>query len=124
MPSRRPPGHAHPGGDHHPGPRAAARPEVEVLLLRRQRRASFMANTFVFPGGRIDAADGGAEVAAIRELFEEAGVLLATRRRRPRRRGELDAWRRRLLTGETSFAAVLEAAGLQPDVARLRPWAR
>lgn len=60
--------------------------EVEVLLVRRSHRASFMANAYVFPGGRIDAADaaepdGGtapplvaARRAAARELSEEVGL--------------------------------------------------
>ena len=33
--------------------------DIEVLLVRRSHRASFMANAFVFPGGRVDAADEG-----------------------------------------------------------------
>ncbi|MBI5477314.1 MAG: NUDIX domain-containing protein, partial [Deltaproteobacteria bacterium] len=87
-------------------------------------------NAFVFPGGRLDAADGSAEVAAIRELFEEAGVLLA---RPPVPAAPapgavppavIDAWRRRLLAGETTFAGLLQEAGLEPDVGRLHPWAR
>jgi len=88
-------------------------PGVEVFMLRRTARASFGAGMYVFPGGRVDAADGGAEVtahcrglddrdasrqlgielgglaywvAAVRECFEEAGVLLAE----PRSGGSLD----------------------------------
>jgi 8-oxo-dGTP pyrophosphatase MutT (NUDIX family) len=75
----------------------------EVFLVRRHQGTAFMGGAHVFPGGRVDAADhdGGAEwcdgipqaesqlrdmpqaeaiayhVAAARELFEEAGVLLA-----------------------------------------------
>ena len=73
-------------------------------MLRRALGASFAGGVYVFPGGRVDAADHAAEleaicddlddgeasarlgldrgglaywVAAIRECFEEAGVLLA-----------------------------------------------
>ena len=80
---------------------------VEVFMLRRTASASFGAGMYVFPGGRVDDADGAAEiepfcrglddadasrqlgidagglaywVAAVRECFEEAGILLATRR--------------------------------------------
>lgn len=78
---------------------------VEVLLLRRHARSGFAADAWVFPGGAVDPADAalprqrwsGIEpaalagrfdadpvlvlalhVAAVRETFEEAGVLFAT----------------------------------------------
>jgi 8-oxo-dGTP pyrophosphatase MutT (NUDIX family) len=64
---------------------------IEVLLLRRSLRASFLPGAYVFPGGAVDpsdlafvgvraevadVADRVARVAAIRECLEEAGVLL------------------------------------------------
>jgi 8-oxo-dGTP pyrophosphatase MutT (NUDIX family) len=56
-----------------------ARPsgEVEVFLLRRHRKASFMSSSYVFPGGIADPGEDDPRVTAARELFEEAGVLLA-----------------------------------------------
>ncbi len=66
----------------------------EVFLQRRGAGAAFMAGAYVFPGGVVDDTDRGMppelvddpdadllplRVAAVRELFEEAGVLLATR---------------------------------------------
>lgn len=81
--------------------------EFDVLLLRRHEKSSFMGGNFVYPGGRVDRNDGSIEpgslsrgmtleearkilggmlspeesfaywIAALRELFEEAGVLLA-----------------------------------------------
>jgi len=67
---------------------------VEVLMTRRATTASFAPGAYVFPGGGIDAADAAAHaqstrragqpdlhltqaIAAIRESFEELGVLLA-----------------------------------------------
>ena len=67
---------------------------IEVLMTRRSSTASFAPGAYVFPGGGIDAADaqchahstrraGQSElrltqaIAAIRESFEELGVLLA-----------------------------------------------
>jgi recombination protein RecT len=67
---------------------------IEVLMTRRSPTASFAPNAYVFPGGRIDEADTAAHriatrrrtqsraqltqaIAAIRESFEELGVLLA-----------------------------------------------
>jgi recombination protein RecT len=69
---------------------------VEVLMTRRSMTASFAPGAYVFPGGGIDAADAQAfdtsarrptqtdlrltqAIAAIRESFEELGVLLARR---------------------------------------------
>ncbi len=69
---------------------------VEVLMTRRSMTASFAPGAYVFPGGGIDAADAQAHgqstrrptqsdlhltqaIAAIRESFEELGVLLARR---------------------------------------------
>jgi glyoxylase-like metal-dependent hydrolase (beta-lactamase superfamily II)/8-oxo-dGTP pyrophosphatase MutT (NUDIX family) len=66
----------------------------EVLMTRRSPSASFAPGAYVFPGGGIDEADAAAHaiaarrpaqsdlqltqaVAAIRESFEELGVLLA-----------------------------------------------
>jgi len=76
----------------------------EVFMVRRHDRSAFMGGAHVFPGGAVDAADRDAadsqwcdgiehaaaqiptlepaaalalHVAAARELFEEAGVLLA-----------------------------------------------
>lgn len=77
---------------------------IEVFMLRRTFSAAFASGMFVFPGGKVDDLDGVAEiseicdglsdaeassllqipsgglaywVAAVRECFEEAGVLLA-----------------------------------------------
>jgi 8-oxo-dGTP pyrophosphatase MutT (NUDIX family) len=53
---------------------------LEVLLVRRTSRARFMGGVWVFPGGAVDAAegdgDGAHRAAAIRELREEAGIVL------------------------------------------------
>ena len=44
----------------------------EVLMVRRHRGSSFMADAYVFPGGRVETSDGEGEaafaVAAAREL--------------------------------------------------------
>jgi recombination protein RecT len=69
---------------------------LEVLMTRRSMHASFAPGAYVFPGGGIDAADAQCHtqstrratqsdlhltqaIAAIRESFEELGVLLARR---------------------------------------------
>ena len=70
---------------------------LEVLMTRRSATASFAPGAYVFPGGGIDAADAQAHelaarrpgqhdlpltqaIAAIRESFEELGILLARHR--------------------------------------------
>jgi 8-oxo-dGTP pyrophosphatase MutT (NUDIX family) len=71
---------------------------IEVLMVRRHDASSFAAGAVVFPGGVVNEEDGDARlcarwhgldrlpptlapacVAAIRETFEECGVLLARR---------------------------------------------
>jgi 8-oxo-dGTP pyrophosphatase MutT (NUDIX family) len=121
---------------------------LEVLMLRRHPASVFAADAWVFPGGRVDAGDaatpigagpsdaeasaalslpsGGLAywVAAARECFEEAGVLLA---RHAGTRAWLDtasAWsaarlarlRREVHAGVRAFGAVLEAEGLMLDL--------
>jgi 8-oxo-dGTP pyrophosphatase MutT (NUDIX family) len=50
---------------------------LEVLMIRRSESSSFVPNTWVFPGGMMDAADGGDfRVTAARELFEETGIVV------------------------------------------------
>ena len=79
---------------------------LEVLMVRRNLNSDFVGGAYVFPGGSVDLADGGTEaeaacegrsdaeasallgvasgglaywVAALRETFEESGLLLARR---------------------------------------------
>jgi 8-oxo-dGTP pyrophosphatase MutT (NUDIX family) len=121
---------------------------VEAYLQRRPRTMGFAGGLWVFPGGRIDAADAdpavdaiwdgpppaawaermgvtaeqarGFVVAACRETFEEAGVLLVDRPPDPLR---LQAGRGGLLAGERGLAAMLAHMGVRLDTARLRYWA-
>jgi 8-oxo-dGTP pyrophosphatase MutT (NUDIX family) len=55
---------------------------IEVFMLRRTLNAVFGSGMYVFPGGKVETHDGddvdrAHRLAAIRECFEEAGVLLA-----------------------------------------------
>jgi 8-oxo-dGTP pyrophosphatase MutT (NUDIX family) len=54
---------------------------LEVLLVRRTPHARFMGGVWVFPGGAVDAGEGEGDaahrVAAVRELQEEAGIVVA-----------------------------------------------
>ncbi|MEX2009272.1 MAG: hypothetical protein WEC41_03680 [Dongiaceae bacterium] len=112
----------------------AGRPGPEVLLGRRHRRLAFLPNVFVSPGGRVDRRDsrpsgfpeaisprladqlrrGGRRDpaaflrAALRETFEESGLLLvqeAAAAAPPP--GESDVWRAyRRMGARPAFAAI------------------
>jgi 8-oxo-dGTP pyrophosphatase MutT (NUDIX family) len=119
----------------------------EMFLVRRHAGTAFMAGAHVFPGGRVDAADlkaadagwcdgvehahqqleemttreaAGYHVAAARELFEEAGVLLA-RDRRGRfvslagadHHARFKVYRGEVHAGTRPLRAIVEAEGLR-----------
>jgi 8-oxo-dGTP pyrophosphatase MutT (NUDIX family) len=54
---------------------------LEILLVKRTPHARFMGGVWVFPGGAVDAHEGEGDaahrIAAVRELQEEAGIVLA-----------------------------------------------
>ena len=96
----------------------------ELLLVRRPGGADFAPGAYVFPGGTLHADDRGApdeiKAAALRELFEEAGVLLAERAT-ARECVEI----RELVAGGMTFSAALRERGLDPaydDLVLLARW--
>jgi 8-oxo-dGTP pyrophosphatase MutT (NUDIX family) len=121
---------------------------LEAYLQRRPRTMGFAGGLWVFPGGRVEESDRdpaidarwagpppsawarrldvavaearGLVVAACREAFEEAGLLLSDGTAEP---GEVAVARDRLLAGERSFAAVLAGLGVRLDTTGLRYWA-
>ena len=107
--------------------------EIEVFMMQRTQAAQFAGGAFVFPGGALDAIDHSADlarycegvddssaskalgidcgglaywIAAIRECFEESGLLLGHRARGMREMDQpaLDELRRALAAGETSWS--------------------
>lgn len=103
---------------------------TEVLLLKRHRSSGFVPGAYVFPGGRVDRGDLGLHwavqeppaeywTAALREIFEETGVLLA---RAPDGTwppsaaldSAMEAWREKLMSEEVTLAQLLEAEQLRP----------
>lgn len=102
----------------------------EVFWVRRGRDVSLGGGYYAFPGGRVDAEDTalaeqlGSEaerVAALRELFEETGVLVGAS---DMTTAALDEERRALLASERSFAQVLGRLNVRPAPERLVPAGR
>ena len=95
---------------------------LEVLMLQRVATASFVPNAWVFPGGVVDQLDGeiASEIgdgsplttmkyAAVRELFEEAGLWLGAPLQ------EAQTKRRRLLAGSLSLRHLLAESTVDLD---------
>jgi 8-oxo-dGTP pyrophosphatase MutT (NUDIX family) len=129
------------------------RPDLHVLMLERTRRAVFGPGATVFPGGAVDPDDdaellaariiglddraasveqgiphGGLafRVAALRECFEEAGILLARHAatgRPAEHDDDLAAARAELNAGSLEFGDVLLASDLVFDASELRVFA-
>ena len=116
---------------------------LEVLALRRAQTAAFLGGAYVFPGGAVDDGDGTDRVlarirglsdsqcsahlgvpegalrfwaTAVRECFEESGVLIARDASdallTPDRMATLTEARHALHTGSLTFAQVLDRESL------------
>lgn len=120
----------------------------EILMLRRNIKSDFVGGAHVFPGGAVDDTDADNErlvfglsdesasrrlelksdglsfyVACLRELFEEAGLLIAcdqngvavnfTSRDDVKR---MAAHRRRVNAGELGFLSMMKQEGLLMDL--------
>jgi 8-oxo-dGTP pyrophosphatase MutT (NUDIX family) len=94
----------------------------ELLLMRRPRGADFAPGAYVFPGGVVHDEDSqwGDEiaVAAVRELFEEVGILLARNGTRFARESDCRRVRGLVAAGQ-SFSSALRSSRLEPALDRL-----
>jgi 8-oxo-dGTP pyrophosphatase MutT (NUDIX family) len=99
----------------------------ELLLVRRPGGADFAPGAYVFPGGTVHGDDMGwgdeIRMAAVREMFEEAGILLASHGIRLARPAECDQARAIVASGKT-FGEALRELRLEPDLDRLVMLAR
>jgi 8-oxo-dGTP pyrophosphatase MutT (NUDIX family) len=127
---------------------------LEVYMLRRKPSMAFAPGAFVFPGGSVDPRDADEEVAwagpsaqewgrifdappelaralvcaAVRETFEESGVLLAGESAASvvadTTSDDWEADRQALLDRSLSLADLLHRRGLVLRADLLRPWSR
>lgn len=122
----------------------------EILMLRRNLNSDFVGGAYVFPGGGVDVADAGPAaqamsvgitdevassrlnlergglayyVACLRELFEEAGLLVACDRdgtpvrvEDPAYLARLAQHRRAVNDGSLGFVEMMEREGLFLDL--------
>ena len=125
----------------------------EMLLLRRHASSQVLGGAYVFPGGKLERSDSapatqarldapaatlhaalgesalnpdvaaGLFVAALREAFEESGVLLATQAGRPPDAGARQRAVAAIRAG-TPFDALLVQHDWQLDSRALAPWSR
>jgi len=95
----------------------------ELLMMRRPGGADFAPGAYVFPGGTVHdddrAFDDFLRAAAVRELFEEVGVLLV-----PGARDDECARVRELVSAGASFGSALHSLGLAPAFDELVMFAR
>lgn len=120
-----------------------------MLMLRRSASASFLPGAYVFPGGVVDESDHAPQVidrltgmsdadastflglprhglafwvAAVRECFEESGLLLA--RTSVSQHNHLHRSRSGLLDGHHGFHDVLQSHDAIIDASSIVPWSR
>ena len=122
---------------------------MEVFMVVRHHQIDFASGALVFPGGSIDADDheiakdpalhGSADgldtlalafrIGAVRETFEECGILLARDAKSQQlvdavRAGEIETRHRAALNkGERNFSEILKTEGIVPALDALVPFA-
>ena len=116
-----------------------------VLMVERHANIGFAGGALVWPGGKIDSADAdsgwleaatglsdhddderAARVGALREGYEECGLLLATRDGRPvgAHAGSLTAMRQRVDKDASLFQPLVRGHGLTLSTHELHAFAR
>ncbi|KAL0958511.1 hypothetical protein HGRIS_000653 [Hohenbuehelia grisea] len=98
----------------------------EILLVQRNPQARSFGGMPVFPGGNFDEGeDDSLAITAIRETFEESGLLLSRPKASNSRMPSdaiLDEARHAIHSRQTTFRNFLDAHGLETDTHKLLPF--
>ncbi|OBZ89211.1 Nucleoside diphosphate-linked moiety X motif 19, mitochondrial [Choanephora cucurbitarum] len=104
-----------------------------ILMMKRNAKSSFV-HAHVYPGGIVDKADHfslwthlghedghllTSKICAIRETFEESGLLLTTP---PLTTVNLDEWKQRIHQDASQFRVLCDTFHVRPAVERLIPF--
>jgi len=110
----------------------------EIFMVRRHHQIDFAGGALVFPGGKVAPEDidlaqgciaedplGSFRLAAIRELFEETGLLLAESvgGATGASAEPMDRLRTELVQAGIDFSTLLERLGMRPTPEALLPFA-
>src|SRR5215471_3788011 len=131
-----------------PSTRGNPSSDLEVFMVVRHHQIDAFSGALVFPGGKLEAADGdsrlracagGADtlddeqlkfrVAGVREAFEECGILLARKRGERALVAAVDLagieqrWRKKLADDEASIVDLVEAEDLELATDLMVPYA-
>lgn len=131
-----------------PSKRSDASSPLEVFMVVRHHQIDSFSGALVFPGGKLEDADGNARlrarcggpaslsdseltfrIAGVREAFEECGVLLARKRGHKALIGAADLkpiedrWRAKLTRDEASILDLVEAEDLELATELMTPFA-
>ncbi len=119
---------------------------LQILMVRRHRNVRFAGGAYVFPGGKLDPADKaleesdrkaslhnisaefhGLRYAALREVFEETGLIIGTIDGapidEPTRKAIDDKYRADFLSGAITLAEFLDRSGVRLDMNDCYPFA-
>ena len=131
-----------------PSKRSDVSSPLEVFMVVRHHQIDSFSGALVFPGGKLEDADGNARlrarcggpanlsdseltfrIAGVREAFEECGVLLARKRGYKALIGATDLkpiedrWRAKLTRDEASILDLVEAEDLELATELMTPFA-
>lgn len=117
--------------------------ELEVLMLKRYQGDDILSGAMMFPGGKLEDHDEiddwaelaigwnktpkverGLRIAAIREAFEETGIMLGQNAKNNMADAELLSVRKAIEAGELSFYDYVQRQGITLDLQALTLFSR